>query len=181
METFFGKVPPPTTPETVWLSPRFWAPFQRPRTVRDVGTLSAVEHTGVPGFSTTRIREGQPVITSTSHRRQPAAETNPDLLARLRHGDRAAFGELHRQTVAVLTRYVAARLRDRDRGAVDDPVQEAYCTALAEPHLLGEDLLGSMLRLAARAVVRSARTSGATCAPPTPSTKTAPATPSRPR
>jgi RNA polymerase sigma-70 factor (ECF subfamily) len=31
-------------------------------------------------------------------------------------------------------------------------VQEAFCTALADPRLLGEDLLGSMLRLAARAV-----------------------------
>ena len=94
------------------------------------------------------------MITSTSRRRRPAAETNPDLLARLHDGDRAAFGELYRLTAAVLTRYVAARLHDRDRDAVDDLVQEAYCTALAEPHLLGEDLLGSMLRLAARAMTR---------------------------
>lgn len=93
------------------------------------------------------------MITS-SQRRRPAAGTNPDLLARLHDGDRAAFGELYRQSAAVLTRYVAARLRERDRDAVDDLVQEAYCTALAEPHLLGEDLLGSMLRLAARAVTR---------------------------
>lgn len=92
--------------------------------------------------------------TSTSHRRRPVAETSPDLLARLHDGDRAAFGELYRQTVVVLTRYVAARLRERDRDAVDDLVQEAYCTALAEPGLLGEDLLGSMLGLAARAVTR---------------------------
>lgn len=94
------------------------------------------------------------MITSTSQRRRPTAETNPDLLTRLHDGDRAAFGELYQLTVAVLTRSVAARLRDRDRDAIDDLVQEAYCTALADPDLLGEDLLGSMLRLAARAVTR---------------------------
>ena len=93
------------------------------------------------------------MITSTRHPRRPA-ELSPDLLARLHDGDRAAFGELYQQTAEVLTRYVAARLRDRDRDAVDDLVQEAYCTALAGPDLLGEDLLGSMLRLAARAVTR---------------------------
>jgi RNA polymerase sigma factor (sigma-70 family) len=93
------------------------------------------------------------VITSTRHLRRPA-ETNPDLLARLHDGDRAAYGQLFLLTAAELTRYVAARLRDRDRDAVDDLVQEAYCTALASPDLLGEDLLGSMLRLATRAVTR---------------------------
>ena len=92
------------------------------------------------------------MTTSTHRLRQPDAETNPDLLARLHASDQAAFAELYRQTAVVLTRYVSARLSDRD--AVDDVVQEAFCTALAEPHLLGEDLLGSMLRLAARAVTR---------------------------
>ena len=94
------------------------------------------------------------MTTSASQRRRPAAETNSDLLARLHAGDSAAFGELYEHSAAVLTRYVAARLRDSDRDAVDDLVQEAFCTALAEPRLLGEDLLGSMLRLAARAVTR---------------------------
>jgi RNA polymerase sigma-70 factor (ECF subfamily) len=93
-------------------------------------------------------------MTSTTQQRRPARDTNPDLLARLHSGDRTAFGELYQQTAAVLTRYVAARLRDRDRDAIDDLVQEAYCTALASPDLLGADLLGSMLRLAARAVSR---------------------------
>ncbi|WP_432832998.1 RNA polymerase sigma factor [Dactylosporangium sp. CA-092794] len=92
------------------------------------------------------------MITSTNPLRQPDTEANREVLAALHAGDRAAFGELYQQTAAVLARYVAARLRDRD--AVDDVVQEAFCMALAEPHLLGEDLLGSMLRLAARAVTR---------------------------
>jgi RNA polymerase sigma-70 factor, ECF subfamily len=94
------------------------------------------------------------VRTSTSHPRRTAGQTSPDLLTRLHAGDRAAFGELYRQTATVLTRYVAARLGERDRDAVDDLVQEAFCDALTEPRLLGADLLGSMLRLAARAVTR---------------------------
>lgn len=81
---------------------------------------------------------------------RPPVEADPALLTRLHQGDSAAFAELYQRTAHRLTRYVAARLRDRD--VVDDLVQEAFCTALAEPHLLRTDLLGSMLRLAARAV-----------------------------
>jgi RNA polymerase sigma-70 factor, ECF subfamily len=53
-----------------------------------------------------------------------------------------------------LTRYVTAWPCDRDPNAVDDVVQEAFCFALADPQLLGADLLGSMLHLAARAATR---------------------------
>jgi RNA polymerase sigma-70 factor (ECF subfamily) len=87
-------------------------------------------------------------MTTTLHR--PPVEADPALLARLHAGDSAAFTELYQRTVERLTRYVAARLRDRD--LVDDVVQDAFCTALAEPHRLSADLIGSMLRLAARAV-----------------------------
>jgi RNA polymerase sigma-70 factor (ECF subfamily) len=102
------------------------------------------------------------MTTSTRQLRQlttvePDSELHPGLLARLHTGDRAAFGELYRHTADRLTRYVAARLRDQDRDAVDDLVQEAFCTALADPRLLGADLPGSMLRLAARAVTRHRR------------------------
>jgi RNA polymerase sigma-70 factor (ECF subfamily) len=88
----------------------------------------------------------------TTHPHRRTISYDGDLLRRLHGGDRDAFDQLYRHTADVLTRYVTARLRDRD--AVDDLVQEAFCTALAEPHRLGEDLLGSMLRLAARAVTR---------------------------
>jgi RNA polymerase sigma-70 factor (ECF subfamily) len=87
-------------------------------------------------------------MTTTLYR--PPIEADPALLARLHAGDSAAFTELYQRTVDRLTRYVAARLRDRD--LVDDVVQDAFCTALAEPHRLSVDLIGSMLRLAARAV-----------------------------
>src|SRR5439155_16477177 len=42
----------------------------------------------------------------------------------------------------------------RDRDAVDDCVHDAFCDALADPALIQSDVLGSLLRLAARAVTR---------------------------
>lgn len=90
----------------------------------------------------------------TAHPRRPVTDADLDLLFRLQDGDRDAFGELYRRTADVLTRYVAARLRNRDSGCVDDLVHDAFCDALADPALLEPDLLGSMLRLAARAVTR---------------------------
>jgi DNA-directed RNA polymerase specialized sigma24 family protein len=87
-------------------------------------------------------------MTTISH--HPPVEADPALLARLHEGDSAAFAELYQRTAERLTRYVAARLHDRD--LVDDVVQEAFCTALAEPNRISADLIGSMLRLAARAV-----------------------------
>lgn len=95
-------------------------------------------------------------MTTIHQPHRTAAEAIPELdaglLGRLHTGEQAAFESLYRHTADRLTRYVAARLRQGDRDAVDDLVQEAFCTALADPYLLGEDLLGSMLRLAARAV-----------------------------
>ncbi|HEX8629368.1 MAG TPA: sigma-70 family RNA polymerase sigma factor [Catenuloplanes sp.] len=91
---------------------------------------------------------------TTPRQRRPITDADLHLLHRLHAGDSAAFGELYRQTNARLTRYVAARLRDRDRSVVDDLVHDAFCDALADPTQLGEDLLGSMLRLAAWAVNR---------------------------
>jgi RNA polymerase sigma-70 factor (ECF subfamily) len=78
----------------------------------------------------------------------------PGLVERARTGDRAAFAELYQLTLDVVTRYVAVRMRGRDRDAVGDLVHDAYCFALAEPTLIGDDPIGSMLRLAARAVTR---------------------------
>ncbi|HEX8343560.1 MAG TPA: hypothetical protein VF657_02280 [Actinoplanes sp.] len=81
--------------------------------------------------------------------RRPITDADLPLLHRLHAGDSAPFGELYRQTSQELTRYVAARLRDRDRSVVDDLVHDAFCGALADPALLG-----SLLRLAAWAVNR---------------------------
>jgi len=81
--------------------------------------------------------------------RPPAAQV--DLAARCRAGDRDAFAQLYQLTEARITRYVAVRMRERDRDAIDDLVQDTYCAALAEPRLLGDDPFGGLLRLAARA------------------------------
>ncbi len=91
--------------------------------------------------------------TTTRHRRRVTGHDNA-LVARLRTRDADAFDELYRRHLPALTRYVAARLRGRDRDAVDDCVHDAFCDALADPSLIGYDALGSLLRLAARAVTR---------------------------
>jgi hypothetical protein len=94
-------------------------------------------------------------MTSTSTMPyRPVTDDGLDLLARLRNGDRDAFADLNRSTAARLTRYLATRLRERDADAVEDVVQQVFCLALADPRLLGADLLGSMLQLAARAITQ---------------------------
>jgi RNA polymerase sigma-70 factor (ECF subfamily) len=93
----------------------------------------------------------RPTVTS---RHRPGSTFDADLLARARAGDRAAFATLYEVTLDAVTRYVAVRMRDRDRDAVGDLVHDAYCFALAEPALIGDDPMGCMLRLAARAVTR---------------------------
>lgn len=93
----------------------------------------------------------RPTVTDR-HRRGTTVEAG--LVERTRAGDRAAFARLYEITLDAVTRYVAVRMRDRDRDAIGDLVHDAYCFALAEPTLIGDDPIGSMLRLAARAVTR---------------------------
>src|SRR6266508_3642867 len=89
------------------------------------------------------------------HRTRPVATAlDADLARRTRAGDWEAFGELYRLTVDLVTRYIAVRMRDRDRDAIDDLVHDAYCDALADPGLIQPDIVGSLLRLAARACTR---------------------------
>lgn len=87
-------------------------------------------------------------------RHRPGTTFDADLVDRARAGDRAAFATLYEVTLDAVTRYVTVRMRDRDRDAVGDLVHDAYCFALAEPSLIGDDPMRSMLRLAARAVTR---------------------------
>jgi RNA polymerase sigma-70 factor, ECF subfamily len=84
------------------------------------------------------VPDRQPV----AHRRirSVAAGLDADLARRTRAGDREAFGELYRLTVDLVTRYIAVRMRDRD--------------PLADPGLIQPDIVGSLLRLAARACTR---------------------------
>jgi len=91
--------------------------------------------------------------TTRRHRRRVTVDQTA-LVTRLHDRDTDAFDRLYRQHVAAVTRYVAARLGGRDRDGVDDCVHDAFCDALADPTLIGADVLGSLLRLAARAVTR---------------------------
>jgi len=91
--------------------------------------------------------------TVTNGRRR-STTFDAGLVDRTRSGDRAAFAQLYQLTLDTVTRYVAVRMREGNRDAIGDLVHDAYCFALAEPTLIGEDPLGSMLRLAARAVTR---------------------------
>ncbi|MFG2043958.1 RNA polymerase sigma factor [Dactylosporangium sp. NPDC048998] len=84
--------------------------------------------------------------------RRPVTEADIVLAARVRASDRDAFTDLYRSTVDRVAGFVAARVWQRDRDLVDDLVQDAYCLALAEPHRIDPDLVGSMYRLAARAM-----------------------------
>ncbi len=92
-------------------------------------------------------------MTTTRTRRRIIGD-DPALAVRLRAGDPAAFDELFRRHHQRLTRYVAARLAGRDRDTVDDLVQDAFCDAIAEATRFSDDVLGCLLRLAARACTR---------------------------
>ncbi len=92
-------------------------------------------------------------MTTTRTRRRIIGE-DPALAVRLRASDPAAFDELFRRHHQRLTRFVAARLAGRDRDTVDDLVQDAFCDAIAQATRFSDDVLGCLLRLAARACTR---------------------------
>jgi len=94
-------------------------------------------------------------MSSTTAQRRRVSADDIALALRLHARDRDAFDQLFRRHVRTLTRYVAARLDDRD--TVEDLVQDAFCDALTDPTRIDADVLGSLLRLAARAVTRHDR------------------------
>jgi RNA polymerase sigma-70 factor, ECF subfamily len=65
------------------------------------------------------------------------------LLHQAKAGETEAFAELYRLHVATVTRYVGARMRDRD--AVPDLVQDAFCEALAALPSAHNDVRGWFL------------------------------------
>jgi RNA polymerase sigma-70 factor (ECF subfamily) len=77
-----------------------------------------------------------------------------DLLHRAQRGDRVAFEHLYRRYVGNVQRYVIVRMRDWDRDAVPDLVQDTFCIALAELHRADPDVLGWLIGLAAKACTR---------------------------
>jgi RNA polymerase sigma-70 factor (ECF subfamily) len=90
----------------------------------------------------------------------PAAPRRPinaeavGLLRQAQTGDREAFGQLYAQHVGSVRRYVAARMRDRDRDAVPDLVQDTFTAALEELHRAHDDVAGWFIQLAAKMCTR---------------------------
>jgi DNA-directed RNA polymerase specialized sigma24 family protein len=96
-------------------------------------------------------------MTQTRRPARPRRETTAeslDLLRRAQDGDREAFGRLYVDHLDLVTRYVAARLRDHDRNAVPDVVHDAFTDALAGLPHAPLDVTGWFLQLAARACTR---------------------------
>jgi RNA polymerase sigma-70 factor (ECF subfamily) len=87
-----------------------------------------------------------------SHRRRP--DVSPQVLAlldRAQHGDRDAFAQLYLTFREPVTRYVAVRLRGRDRDAIPDLVQETFTGALADLNTALLDVRGWFIWHAAKA------------------------------
>jgi RNA polymerase sigma-70 factor (ECF subfamily) len=76
------------------------------------------------------------------------------LLRQAQTGDRDAFGTLYQLHVDTVRRYVAARMRDRDRDAVPDLVQDTFAAALEELDAAHHDVVGWMIGLAAKVCTR---------------------------
>jgi RNA polymerase sigma-70 factor (ECF subfamily) len=76
------------------------------------------------------------------------------LLNRAQHGDRDAFADLYRAFREPVTRYVSVRMRDRDRDAIPDLVQETFASALAELSTALLDVRGWFIIQAAKACNR---------------------------
>jgi len=94
-------------------------------------------------------------------RRSPSSRPDPDLapvalalLQRAQGGDRDAYAELYRTFQDPVTRYVAVRMRDRDRDAIDDLVQDTFTDALAELPTALLDVRGWFIIQAAKACNR---------------------------
>jgi RNA polymerase sigma-70 factor (ECF subfamily) len=97
------------------------------------------------GTSPTEQRHQPPA----RYRRTDVAPQTLALLDRAQHGDRDAFAALYLAYREPITRYVAARMRERD--AVTDLVQEAFTGALAELSTALADVGGWFIFQAAKA------------------------------
>src|SRR2546429_8829065 len=79
------------------------------------------------------------------------------LLHQAQAGDTEAFAELHRLQIERVTRYVSARMRDENRDAIPDVVQDAFCEAFADLPKAHNDVTGWLLAHAAKAYIRYVR------------------------
>lgn len=101
-----------------------------------------------------------PPTTHTTSR--PAASTAPRpvraeavaLLRMAQAGNKEAFGQIYASYAINVRRYVAARMRDRDRDAVPDLVQDTFTAALEELDRAHDDVEGWLIQLAAKMCTR---------------------------
>jgi DNA-directed RNA polymerase specialized sigma24 family protein len=105
---------------------------------------------------------GSTIRHATIGAHQARAATGPGndraaLLAGLHAGDRSAFTQLYRDTLPAMTAHVAARLDHGDDDVVADLVHDAFADALADPTLIGADVLASLRLLCDRAFTRHVR------------------------
>jgi RNA polymerase sigma factor (sigma-70 family) len=87
-------------------------------------------------------------------RRRPVSPEAVALLRMAQAGDRDAFGQLYASYALNVRRYVAARMRDRDRDAVPDLVQDTFAAALEELDRAHDDVQGWLIQLAAKMCTR---------------------------
>jgi RNA polymerase sigma-70 factor (ECF subfamily) len=97
---------------------------------------------------------GHTTRPSPATARRPVDPHAVTLLRQAQAGDREAFGQLYATHVARVHRYVAARMRDHDRDAVPDLVQDTFTAALEELHRAHEDVQGWFIQLAAKMCTR---------------------------
>ena len=89
--------------------------------------------------------------------RRPRGQISPEAVALLRMaqaGDRDAFAQIYRSYASNVRAYVATRMRERDRDAVDDLVQDTFCAALDELDRAHDDVCGWLVQLAAKMCTR---------------------------
>jgi RNA polymerase sigma-70 factor (ECF subfamily) len=88
---------------------------------------------------------------------RPGREISAEAVVLLRMaqaGDRDAFAALYRAFADNVRRYIWVRMRDRDRDAVPDLVQDTFCAALDELDRAHDDVRGWLIQLAAKMCTR---------------------------
>src|SRR5438067_3957182 len=125
-------------------------------------TAPSAATTGTAG-TVTLAGEGTLPVESTpevSRRHGYREDSPPEVIALLHQaqgGNTEAFAYLYRLYADQITRYAATRMRDEDRSAIPDVVQDAFCEAFAELGDAHHDVKGWLLAHAAKAYIRYVR------------------------
>ncbi len=106
---------------------------------------------------TVEVTAAEPVQPARHGYREDSPPEVIALLHQAQAGNTEAFAELYRLHVDRITRYVSARMRNEDRSAIPDVVQDTFCEALAELPSAHHDVTGLLLAHAAKAYIRYAR------------------------